>query len=279
MSNKPQLHQSMLDLLSQCGVAFQFRYGKLFDCGPDEIIKPPTLAMAVGTATHKAIEANYRAKIKTGVLMPTDEVEDVARDDLQRIKKDEGIYLAPEERLNKDKAVNVAEQTATKLAGLHAVTLAPDVDPIDVERRFVLEMPDYPIDLSGQIDLIEAGAVIDNKTSSSTPSVNAAKTLQMAMYALAYKVDPTLGNGQLPDRVAIHALVKLKNPKAVSIDDKPTDEWLSPLMYRIERFVSIIKAAQAGHNVFVPAPATDRDWMCTRRYCPYHDRCPHWTKR
>jgi len=276
---KPQLHVSMLNTLSRCGIAFQRRYGYRFGVWHQEEIIPPAVAMAVGTATHKSVEDNLRHVIETGEMLSVEAVADVARDSFLSVRERQGLQFNGQEALNVEQTVGAAVDLSVELSRLHRVERAPAIIPVDVERRFIVELPDYPIDLAGQIDIVEADAIEDTKTTGRSKGQWAAKTLQMAMYATAYKAasDPDPEQRRFPSMVRVTELLKHKVPK-VNVDEHvPTNEWVQPLYNRIERFLELIEAAKTGKAAFTPA--TPDDWTCTRKWCGYADTCPYFSGR
>jgi hypothetical protein len=283
-NSKPQLHQSMLDMLSKCGIQFQRRYGARFGIWDEEEIIPPGIALGIGISTHKAIQCNLDNKIRNkGEPLPREEVKQIARDAFMHIWRPDMI--------NEDESTDLlaiqgaAVDMTVALSDLHYIELAPRLNPVAVEEPFVIELKNYPFDVGGQIDVRElwgdlAGKggkqysyIRDAKTSAKSPSVDATRSMQMAMYAMAHEVL----HGRLPDKIFLDFLVKTKTPKLVVIEDKPMKEWINPLYHRIERFAEIIDAVKAGKQALTPADTNS--WICTEKYCGYTNVCPFWSGR
>jgi hypothetical protein len=255
---KPQLHQSSLDMLFKCGEQYYRRYilGEKI---------PPGIALVVGSATHKSIEKNLTAKIKTGELLSVEQVKDVARDELEGMWKS-GIRLDEEELKRGIQAIKgEAIDIAVSLSTLHRTDLAPILAPTHVERKFVVKLDGYPMDLSGTIDIQEgAKRIRDTKTAAKSPSQgDADSSLQLTMYGLAAKVV----DGVAPQEFALDGLVKTKTPKVVTLKTTRTDEDYQMLLRRVERSIAIIEK-----GAFTPARPTD--WWCSRKWCGYWDSCP-----
>lgn len=268
MDSKLQLHVSMLDMLSRCGIQFERRYGARFGIWHKEEILPPGIALLVGTATHKAVEANLNHKIDTGELLPSEQVAETTRDSFHAAFDRQEVMLDPEEAVNVKKTVGDATDQAVALALLHHAELAPTLQPVAVEKRFVIETNGYPFDLAGQIDIVEAGdGIRDTKTASKSPAEHVARSMQMAMYSLSHQVE----TGRLPAKVSIDSLVKTKVPKLVTVQAVPEAEWVDPLLKRMHRFMEIIDAAKSGAKVFTPADASH--WCCSPRFCGYFATC------
>jgi hypothetical protein len=265
-NGKPQLHVSMLEMLSRCGIQFQRRYGARFGCWPEEEIIPPGVALAVGISVHKAVEADLSCKMNTGQLLLSEAVQDRARDAFGVIYEG-GMLFAEDEAVNIQSTVGAGIDQAVALSELHHQELAPRIEPLALEERFVIDMKGWPIDLSGQKDIREKDAIRDTKTARARPQEGAAKSLQMSMYCLSEQVE----RGALPSAVHLDYLVKTKTPKLVTVSAVPDPTWTDPLMRRIERFVEIIKAVKEGKEAFTPA--SPGDWICQEKYCGYAHTC------
>lgn len=269
---KPQLHVSMLDMMSRCGVQFQRRYGARFGIWPQEEIIPPGIALGIGIAVDASVNANLSMKMQSGNLLSEEEVNDTARDAFENVWS-QGMLLTEDEGRDINKTEGDAVDTSIALASLHHKVLAPEIVPLAIQERFVIELSGYPYDLSGTKDIREADCIRDTKTSNKTPEPEAAKSMQMAMYSLAEKVE----RGALPKSVKLDFLVKNKTPKVEVREATPDESWISPLVRRIERTTEIIEAVKSGKQVL--APALPSDWICTKRFCGYAATCPFWSGR
>lgn len=250
-------------MLSKCGEQYYRRYVK------GEKV-PPRVAMAIGSAGHKSIESNLKAVINSGEMLPVEQVQDVARDELEGIWKS-GVALTKEEMAVGMKAIKGgAIDTAVALSALHRTDLAPKLKPTHVERKFVIKLDGFPLDLAGQIDIQESTARIrDTKTAAKSPSqAEADDSLQLTMYGLATKVI----DGESPSEFFLDALVKTKEPKVVSVPTKRTNENYEMLLRRVERAALILEK-----GAFTPARTTD--WWCSEKWCGYWDSCPFAQKR
>lgn len=274
MDEKPQLHVSMLNTMSRCGIQFQRRYGARFGIWHTEEIIPPSIALVTGISCHEAIEKNLTHKLDTGSLLPLLEAQEVARDSVTRATSMSEITLSEDEAKDVGGTISKTIDTAVKLVSLHHVEIAPEIEPEAIEKPFVIEMEHYPVDLGGKIDVVEVGGNIrDTKTAGRTPAPTAVKSLQMAMYSQAQKVL----TGEFPEKVSLDFLVKTKKPKAVILEAIPHAGWIQPLFRRIERAVEIIDAVKDGKQALTPA--NPDDWACSGRYCGYSSTCPYFSGR
>lgn len=269
MTDKPQLHVSMLEQMSKCGVMFQRRFGARFGCWHTEEIIPPSVALVTGIAVHKAVQCDLTCKKDNGHLLHENESAVFAEDEYDRAWS-QGVKVDDTETsLIKQK--DAGKDQARALSLIHHKQIAPSIVPLAVEEPFVILMKGFPFDLSGKIDVREALTIRDTKTSRAKYAVDAARTLQMAMYSMAHKVL----HGRLPREVALDILIKTKVPKAQTVYAVPDDSWTAPLMRRIERATEIIESVKEGKGGF--APCDSSHWQCSKKYCGYAATCKFWS--
>jgi hypothetical protein len=259
---RPQLHATGLNMA--CGEAFRRRYIE------GEII-PPGVAAIVGIATDRAVSRNLEHKRETHELLPVEEVADVARDSLSDAWDRGGVRLEPEEVETGIPAVKgQAADKTVRLSVLHATATAPSIEPTHIQRQWAIEIPGYPFDLVGTLDIQEGGAAVrDTKTTAKTPPADTAeKSLQLSAYSLAVKVL----DGNPPEKVKLDYLVDNKTPKAVTLEATRTDEDYRALLARIE---TVSLAIERG--VFVPV--SPDHWACSERFCGYARTCRYFIRR
>lgn len=256
--SKFQLHVSGLNMLSKCGYQFEQRYVK------GERVAPGVGAV-IGTATDRSVTANLQNKIDTGELLPVEAVRDIARDALVA---EWGKGVAEDGDFEKagDAARDESIDHAVTLAALHHKEVAPKIatDALKLQRQWVLDVNGLPIQLAGTIDIQEGTKkVSDTKTKKvSPPADEADRSLQLTMYALAVRqID-----GQIPEKVGLDYLVKLKTPKVVRLESERTDKDFPHLLERVAQASRIIDS-----GLFMPAPLDA--WYCSSKWCGYHSRC------
>ena len=245
---KPQLHASGIRLFLDCGVAFMRRYilGEKI---------PPPAAIVVGVAAHKSIETNLNAKIETGKLLDYDMCEDIARDSVNE-QWEQGVT---EEEVSQGEAIDLA----TGHAKVHRRSLAPKLDPVAVEQKWVVETP-YSVDLAGTIDVVESnGNLRDTKTSKRKPPKGVAdKSDQVTAYSFAKRIT----TGQIPEAVHLDYLVpKQKSVITVSTCRDAQD---------IKAFTQLLESVSKLMDSEIYLPAAESSWMCSQKWCGYWDTCP-----
>lgn len=257
---KPHLSISQLNMLSRCGEQYNRRYIKGHKL-------PPGVSLIVGKAVDKAVTRNLANKMDGKGLLPVEQVADIARDEFNSEWDGSDVALQPEEMelglkivkgQNADKSI--------RLARLHATDKAAQIEPTHLQRRVEVELPGYPYDLLGFLDIQEAlRSVRDTKTSGKTPAKDVAeKDDQLTMYAMMVKVT----DGAIPEKLCLDYLVDLKTPKSETFETTRTDEDFRPILRRVE---AAILALEKG--VFIPA--RESDWWCNPKWCGFHSTCPY----
>lgn len=249
---------SQLSMFTRCGEQYRRRYV----CGE---VRPPSVAMIVGSATHASIEKHMISKLPNNIPISLAEAKDTAHDSLNE-RWDQGVGLTEFEGKNQLLVRGESADMAVALAELHYTDLAPFIQPAHVERPWRIAVRDAGYDVIGYIDIQETtGRLRDTKTSSRTPKQEKADSSdQLTMYALASKAL----DGKIPT-LTLDTLVKLKRkPKAVVLDTARSQADLDVLLRRIAVFLTALRK-----GVF--PPASRDDWVCSRRWCGYYDSCPY----
>lgn len=255
---KPQLHVSGLEMMSRCGEQFRRRY-------LERDIEPPGIALLVGKSTHRSVAKDLTSKIERKQLLTLEEIKDTARDAMVNEWASSQVRLDPEElALGLPKVKADAIDKAVRLSSLHHTDLAPIIQPSHVERGWVVELPGYPMDLAGTLDIQEgAASVRDTKTSGKSPNDRIAdESLQLTTYALAVQVIDKRPVAE----VKLDYLIDTKTPQAKTFKSKRDQDDFRTLLARVEAAAMAIEK-----GVFIPARETD--WWCSPKYCGYHSTC------
>lgn len=262
---KPAIHYSVLSMLSKCGMQAYYRY-------VEGIKAPPGVALVIGTAVHRATDADLISKMHTGELLPADEIAQKAAEALDATWNGEDVHLDEEEvARGRDVVRGEAKDTAVALAGVYHTEIAPKLQPIAVERKMRLELIGFPFDLEGSIDVETKEWIRDRKTSGKSPTgTEAIGNPQLDTYSLMQsQID-----GTPPKKVALDFMVKLKTPKAVVVAGPAATDFDS-IIRRIELAANVF-----DKGTFYPVdPSGPSAWVCTRKWCGYFDRCPFGARR
>ncbi len=253
---KKHLSITQINMLARCGEQYRFRY-------VDGIKSPPGVALVIGKATHAAIEKDLTNKIQWGALLPDDAIAETAADATRKAWSDDEPTLQ-----DGDPDQGGAVDAAVSLATLHHRELAPKIEPISLERGFVLSLDGFPFDLMGYVDIDEATRIRDTKTASKSPSGNEAdKSDQLTLYHL----DATV-RGDVGKTVALDYLVKTKVAKAITLESTRGPEDHARLLRKVEASAKVIEAGNF-------APTSPDNWWCSAKWCGYFDRCDFGSRR
>jgi hypothetical protein len=268
MADKPQLHMSRVNRILKCGQQDYY-------ISVEGLRMAPGVSLIVGTNTHKTVEANLNNKIATGELLPVEQITDMARDLTEKAWDEQEIRNEDEANVPTKTLKDPAKDKTVRLSELHATVLAPSFEPKTVERKWVLELPNYPFDLAGAMDLEEISGVIrDTKTAAKSPNEDAALIDdKLDMYGLAKKVI----DGEDAPKLVLDYLIDYITPKkgeivtkTVSLETIPTAERSRRTMAKIERVMQVIEK-----GVYTPAPPDH--WICSRKFCGFWKICPFWS--
>lgn len=133
---REQLHISGINMLSECGKRFEFRYIL-------GIRRPPASFMHIGTAVDISVATNLQNKIDTDELMPRPDAVDLASATFDNVESRMPFELDPDEKRqgkSKDAVLGEAKDKTVALAGLHYDKAAPELVPTRVQRKFSISM-------------------------------------------------------------------------------------------------------------------------------------------
>lgn len=254
-----RISPSGAELLHFCGVAFERRY----------ILRDRrwanTVPQTVGKAVHLAARVDLETKREAGHTIPDAAIPDLAADAFERqwnaetpdINEGDGYGSTVED------VRGAAKDQSVALGGLHHEGIAAHVDPKLVECKVHHNLPGYPFDVMGIVDLTETDDhVRDLKTRKRTPKPeDVANSIQAAMYPFIIEQE----TGVKVPAFTLDVLVKTKTPKLVQVSATPGD-W-SHLYARFDRMAEVLEK-----GAFLPADPSH--WKCSEKFCEYWDDCP-----
>jgi len=252
------LSVSQLTTFQRCGEQWRRRYVE------GEII-PPGIAARVGSGVHKAAEANFKVKMRTGEDLPLDAVQDAAAEAYGKALAD-GVFFAPDEVPGAKAAMARGKDDAVLLATLFRRELAPAIMPELVEHRVTLDIPGVALPVMAILDCYTTDHKLrDLKTSGKRWSDDKAHASQQpTIYREAVKEV----TGDYPEELLFDVLISNKTPVLQTITTSRTDEDMQIL---VRQFGVMTASIRAG--IFPPA---ERDsWACSARFCGYYFTCPY----
>jgi len=247
-----QVSASRLTLFLQCRLKFFFRYVA-------GLTKPKSAALHVGGTVHAVLKSWNKARWKSQPLTLKE-----LHNEFSKAWTDAGgepVQWGPGEE-DDEKAIGWRlVETYIRESNIPA-NVKPDAVEVPVEAD--LHAHGLPT-LVGVLDLVQAGKIVDYKTSSTTP--NAEKVahtteVQTSAYAVLYR-DAT---GRRETGIELHHLVKLKNPKLVITALEPmSDHQQTRLFHLMEAYVDGLERRD-----FVPSPGL----QCAA--CEFFNECRAW---
>lgn len=248
------LSHSSINLLRMCPEKWRRRYLL-------REYEPPSGNLIVGKATHGAAAVNYGQKIESGTDLSTADVLDAYADEWkQQVAESENIDWG-------DAHPEAIRDTGAETLKLYHQLIAPETQPVSVERQFTLHMGDADWTFTGYIDLEEkTGAVSDLKSKGRRLlQKDADSDMQAGSYLLARRSEGNPASG-----FNFHTLVRKSKPEVEVIRTKRSDGQLDSVAHRIVAAAREI-AWRAEYDVWDGAPPGS--WLCSNSFCGYWDRC------
>lgn len=257
-SQRPHLSATQIGMLLRCGEQYRRRYIVGDVC-------PPGVSLIRGSAVHRARATNLSQKIESGKDLPAEAVIQAAADAVATEFKGE-IALTDEE-VERGLAAIRGEVTdaAVRLTGLDYQEFQTTTTPVAVELRLEVKPRGFPSSIVGYIDLIDVARWIrDAKTTGRKPSQgDADRSDQLTTYSVLWRANY---NGMPEAGLALDCLVDTKIPKAVQVrtsrDVGDIEAWLN-------RLGAAAECIEKGAFL----PASDRNPLCSEKFCGYYPSC------
>lgn len=261
--NDKHLSYSQISQYCRCGQQYYYRY-----IDP-AIPVPPGIALIKGKTVHSGIEKNFRQKIDSKIDLPKKEIVDFTVSEYETATTSEEIFLSEEEKTTgKDIVIGKGLDSVVQVAELYSDEVAPTIQPVSVEDRHMIEIPDCRpvVTITDCID--DNKKIHDFKVTGKSKSQSEVdNSLQLTLYALAYN-DRT---GEMPAGLSFDALVTTKKPKYQILETK-RDE------FDFVSAIRIIQTVQKGIEAEVFLPAAEGSWVCDPRWCGYYSICKYKNK-
>lgn len=250
-SLKRTVSASRLNCWLNCRLKFYFRY-------VEQVSKPPTPALHVGSVVHAVLQAWNMARWRKQVF------------DTERFKTLFTDYWA-----NQPGQINWEDGETDKKSGAWSLLetyfaetpIKANEMPEAVETPMETDLSKYGLPtLIGVVDLVRAGGrIVDFKTAGKSPSPEEAARLnevQLSCYSLMYRE----ATGKAETGRELHHLVKTKTPKLVVTQLDPMSEAQRVRLLRmVESYVEGL-----AREDFVPSPGLH----CAG--CEFANECRRW---
>ncbi len=244
---------SRLSLFLQCRLKFYFRYVL-------KLQKPKTPSLHLGSAVHAVLKQWNKARWLQKPLS-LKEVHEAYLKAWADTSEGKVNWEAGEEEEEKTTGWRLLD---TYLRESH---VPANVKPDAVEVAVEADLSGHGLPrLIGILDLVQQKIITDYKTASSTPTaekVQHTTEVQTTSYALLYRHN----TGTKEAGLALHHLVKLKNPKVVITTLPPmTTQQRHRLFHQMDSYLTGIQ-----NKDFIPSPGH----QCSS--CEFFNECRQWS--
>jgi len=246
---------SAVNTYLNCGLSYYYRYIL-------GLKLPPAGVMILGTAAHKGMEHDFKQKIESHENLPTKEVLEVFSDTFDK-ERDNAIWKEDEE------AGDMKDKTAAALTLYHAgndtlPSRAKQLQPVEVEKKFVLKFDNVDYDLIGYVDILTVDEQLRDikRKGKKMNQAEIDKDMQLSVYALAYKEK----TGHFPKSLGFDCMITTKTPQVDICETTRTDEDCL-------RALAVTARVADGIYKHVYLPAQSSAWNCSPKWCGYWDIC------
>lgn len=255
---KLYISNSQLEMFCRCPESYRRRYieGERL---------PPGIAAVKGTAVHGGAAVNFTQKMETRQDLPVSDIVDAAVAAFEAETHGELAFTREETSRGIKAVIGDAKDAVADMATVHATEQAPDYQPVLVEAKVRIELPNAPRDLLGVIDLAdEQGRVVDFKTSGKRKAQNEVdSSVQLTIYAAAHEAV----TGTPTEEVRLDTLVQLKRGTERQVLTSTRNEH--DFRALANRASAVMAAIDAGNFT----PAIPGAWWCSAKWCGFWSSC------
>lgn len=236
------LSPSQVNTFLNCPAKWYFRYLV-------GLREPATGSLALGTAFHATVAANFRQKVSTHRDTPIDE--------LRVLLGDEVVMAIADAELREDEDASELAAIGDAMLAVYMKEAAPSISPVAVELEVEGEIAG--VKARGFVDVLDAeGRIIDCKTASRRPSgVSAEHALQLTTYAMI--TSGASGVCRLDTLTKTKTVQLVQQSHEVRQEERTLAEHLFPMVQDSIR-----------DGVYLPRRNST---LCSRRYCGYWREC------
>ena len=252
------LSWTQLNMMLRCGEQYNQRYVNGFKVRPN---KP----MIVGSGLDASANLNLGHFIEAKEYLPLGEVQEAAFNEVNKRWDEDGVELTEQEKAEGEKKVRGdAADMAVQLATCHHEVVAPEIEPVSVQREIETTLGGYDLTLLCYIDVMEKHGFRELKSSARAWSQDTADTNgQITAYSLS-----VLAVDKYIPPVTIDVIKKLKKgPEYQKLTTSRSNDDFFPFLRLIE---AAIRNLERG-NFFPDGLGT---WVCPPERCGFFkSRC------
>jgi len=251
---KGYLSVSQVAMYLRCGAAYEYRYVK-------DIIRAPGVALAEGSAMHKALEVALREKMEKHTIAPISVLRDAWHETWEQKAKDVVEWGDD----GKNSTQSLITSRSEQLIRVYHKEKLPVANPVGVEKRFWTMIGAERTPVLGYVDLVDAEivnslpgpTVVDHKVVRAAKSQSETDSdMQLTVYA------QTMGT----PRVRFDSFVKTKTPKIQTTRSIRTQKDFAHVA---RLFDDVARAISSG--TFMACDPTS--WNCSPKWCGYYKDC------
>lgn len=237
----------------------------------------PSAAAIVGKADHQALAFNFEQKIETREDLPAAEVAELFA---HTYEGELDMYGGATEvewgrtRLTGADAKKAAAKTkdqGIELVALYTLTVAPTVQPTDVEVFFQVETEGVPVRIDGYIDVETETTLIERKTAQRTLSKPNPDWIVQGRIYQAVKKKPLVWH-QSVRKAAPECMTDVEVPTMRLELDEQRNAQTTTLIQQTIRTIGYFHSLYGPDQIW-PGALT-HPWACG--YCAYKPGCEWW---
>lgn len=210
---------------------------------------PPDGGLVVGSGVHYAAEVGMVHKMETGENPEPDQAATAASEYVTDQVQSGEVQLD-------DTAPGALVDKSVRLAIVWANEAAPQVEPLEVEATFNVQVAGIPV--TGRLDVVTPTSVVDWKTSGKSPTRDdVVASAQTAIYARA-------------TGLPVSYVYLVNQVKAVKVAEVTTDPAEQATAARLAESTVAEVAQGMALGVW---PRNRTGWHCSKKWCGYYDRC------
>lgn len=257
---KKHFSPSSLNMLFRCGEQYRRSYME------GEKI-PPGVAAVKGRAVHGAAEVNFEQKVESHRDISKSQAQEAAAAAYESALNDGVTFSTSDRATGESKVLAEAKDRAIVMTDAHMDVQAPEYQPVLVEQRVRLELPQLEHDLVGIVDMVDSkNRVVDLKTSKRKKNQHEADhSIQLTAYAAMTRQL----TGKSPEELRLDVLVDKKS----GVERQVVRTYRGDPAY--DALAARIQVAEKMVQAGLFAPVDPGHWCCHPSWCGYWDSCPY----